>query len=82
MRNLQIPPREVYLTKKRTVAWIQSFLETVGGQKVVRDPARPALLWGKESVGTQQRWGNMRRSGEEVTCSIHYVTIVFFLSGE
>jgi hypothetical protein len=36
--------------------WIQSFLEPVhrrGGE--VR--AWAALLWGKESVGTQQRWG-------------------------
>jgi hypothetical protein len=42
-------------TEKQAVAWIQSFLELV----YIRGEcgARSTMLWGKESVGTQQRLG-------------------------
>jgi hypothetical protein len=49
--------------EKRAVAWIQSFLELVYREGGCR--AQSALLWRKESVGTQQRCGNMRRDREE-----------------
>jgi hypothetical protein len=44
------------LTGKRAVAWIQSFLKLVGRKGRKKDPVCLVLL--KESVGTQQRWGN------------------------
>jgi hypothetical protein len=46
-------------TKKRAVAWIQSFLEPVYRKRGLG--ARPASLRGKESVGTQQRWGKQEK---------------------
>jgi hypothetical protein len=49
-------------TKRWPVAWIQSFLALVCGQRGVTDLACPTL--GKESVGTQQRWGKHEKKGK------------------
>ncbi len=50
-------------TEKRAFAWIQGFLEPVCRRGGTQGWAAP--LWGKKSVGTQQRWGKMRRGREE-----------------
>jgi hypothetical protein len=51
------------LQKKWAVVWIQNSREPVWGRGQMQGQACPTL--GKESVGTQQRWGKQQETGEE-----------------
>jgi hypothetical protein len=53
----------VCTTEKQAVAWIQSILELVCRKGVTQGWDRPTMR--KRVVGTQQRWGNVRRDREE-----------------
>ncbi len=56
------------LTKKRAVAWIQSFLELVYRQRVFRGLAR--LTLGKGSFEPSRDGENMRRNGRELILDV------------
>jgi hypothetical protein len=58
MRKYQLCP-----TKRHAVAWIQSFLEPVCGQRGVRDPAHPTL--GKRVSWNPADMGKTREEVEE-----------------
>jgi hypothetical protein len=59
LRAILLMQHEYFMcpTKKRAVAWIQSFLEPFCRQGGGEWRVWPASLRKKESVGTQQRWG-------------------------
>jgi hypothetical protein len=55
----------VLVTDKMTGSYLDPELPGTSLRKGGGCGARPALFWGKELVGTKQRWGDMRKGREE-----------------